>query len=82
VSVDGIPGSKWVGRGCPHCEFVVWEPPIGFTTETTDEGWRLKVTSRSVLPALAVHVVTEHPDTEAGRELLRRAEEHWARRNI
>jgi len=75
------PPSGTIRRGCPHCPVYLDEPPPEYRTEFDAMAgeMRFRATWRSAVPALALHVVTEHPDTHEGRELLRLAIEHRAR---
>jgi hypothetical protein len=62
---------------CPHCDWHVDEPPtetaMDFSPGSDTAVWRMR--QESAVPAMAVHVVRAHPESDEGRRTL-----DWVRR--
>lgn len=65
-------------RQCPECDFHIDEPPMETKTEMTHEGMVMRVRQHSALPAVAMHVILNHPDSATAGELVAAAEAHVA----
>ncbi len=70
------PAGQYVTRRqCPVCDWYLDEPPPEISTDWEDDRVFFRVRQQSALPALAGHVLADHPDSELARQVASAAAE-------